>query len=121
MSPRVRTASASTGLKASVLRSAAPVFAALGDETRLRLIAVLCAGSAMSIAQLTAGTAITRQSVTQHLQVLANAGLVRDVKVGRERLWAFEPAHVDEARRALDAISQQWDQALSRLKAMVEE
>ena len=121
MSPRVRTASASAGLKASTLRSAAPVFAALGDETRLRLIAVLCAGSAMSIAQLTAGTAITRQSVTQHLQVLANAGLVRDVKVGRERLWAFDPAHVDEARRALDAISQQWDQALSRLKAMVEE
>jgi DNA-binding transcriptional ArsR family regulator len=59
--------------------------------------------------------------VTQHLQVLANAGLVRDVKVGRERLWAFEPAHLDAARRALDAISQQWDQALSRLKTMVEE
>jgi DNA-binding transcriptional ArsR family regulator len=108
-------------LKASALRHSAAIFAALGDETRLRLIAVLCAGSAMSIAQLTAGTAITRQSVTQHLQVLANAGLVRDVKVGRERLWEFEPAHVDEARRALDAISQQWDQALSRLKAMVEE
>jgi DNA-binding transcriptional ArsR family regulator len=80
----------------------------------------LCAGSAMSIAQLTAGTEITRQSVTQHLQVLANAGLVRGVKVGRERLWAFEPAHLDEARRALDAISQQWDHALSRLKALVE-
>jgi hypothetical protein len=53
--------------------------------------------------------------------VLANAGLVRDVKVGRERLWAFEPAHLEEARRALDAISGQWDQALARLKAMVEE
>jgi DNA-binding transcriptional ArsR family regulator len=97
------------------------VFAALGDETRLRLIAVLCAGSAMSIAQLTAGTEITRQSITQHLQVLAGAGLVRDVKVGRERLWAFEPAHLDAARRALESISQQWDQALLRLKAVVEE
>lgn len=108
-------------LKVSMLRRSAPIFAALGDETRLRLIAVLCAGSAMSIAQLTAGTDITRQSVTQHLQVLANAGLVRDVKVGRERLWEFEPTQLDEARRALDVISQQWDQALSRLKAMVEE
>jgi len=98
----------------------APIFAALGDETRLRLIAVLCAGSAMSIAQLTAITDITRQSVTQHLQVLAKAGLVHDVKVGRERLWAFEPAQLDEARRSLDAIAQQWDHALMNLKHAVE-
>ncbi|MFM0344223.1 MULTISPECIES: ArsR/SmtB family transcription factor [unclassified Paraburkholderia] len=121
MSPRVKKAFGAADLKASVLRSSALIFAALGDETRLRLVAVLCAGSAMSIAQLTAGTDITRQSVTQHLQVLANAGLVRDVKVGRERLWEFEPTHLDEARRALDAISRQWDHALSRLKAAVEE
>ncbi|QQC64667.1 ArsR/SmtB family transcription factor [Paraburkholderia ginsengisoli] len=121
MSRKVKAASANAGLKVSALKNSAPIFAALGDETRLRLVAVLCAGSAMSIAQLTSGTEITRQSVTQHLQVLANAGLVHDVKVGRERLWAFTPAHLDEARRALDAISQQWDQALSRLKAMVEQ
>jgi DNA-binding transcriptional ArsR family regulator len=121
MSPRVKAASAGAGLKAPMLHSAAPIFAALGDETRLRIVAALCAGSAMSIAQLTAGTDITRQSVTQHLQVLANAGLVHDVKVGRERLWAFEPAHFDEARRALEAISRQWDDALLRLKAVVEE
>ncbi|MGA9915565.1 MAG: metalloregulator ArsR/SmtB family transcription factor [Paraburkholderia sp.] len=120
MSPRAKPATGHARVKAAMLQSSAQIFAALGDETRLRLIAVLCAGSAMSIAQLTAGTEITRQSVTQHLQVLANAGLVRDVKVGRERLWAFEPAHLDEARRALEAISQQWDQALLRLKAVVE-
>ncbi|MFM0205201.1 metalloregulator ArsR/SmtB family transcription factor [Paraburkholderia fungorum] len=107
-------------VKEAMLRNSASIFAALGDETRLRLIAVLCAGSAMSIAQLTAGTEMTRQSVTQHLQVLANAGLVRDVKLGRERLWAFEPAHLEEARRALETISRQWDQALLRLKAAVE-
>ncbi|MFL9906641.1 ArsR/SmtB family transcription factor [Paraburkholderia sp. RL17-337-BIB-A] len=126
MSPRAkraaaRPASGNARVKEAVLRSSASIFAALGDETRLRLIAVLCAGSAMSIAQLTAGTEMTRQSVTQHLEVLANAGLVRDVKVGRERLWAFEPAHLNEARRALETISQQWDQALLRLKAAVEE
>ncbi|MGF6920966.1 ArsR/SmtB family transcription factor [Paraburkholderia sp. 40] len=121
MSARAKAAPARAGLKAATLRSSAAVFAALGDETRLRLVAALCAGSAMSIAQLTAGTDITRQSVTQHLQVLADAGLVRDVKVGRERLWAFEPADLDAARRALDAISRQWDQALLKLKTMVEE
>ncbi|NUX51922.1 ArsR/SmtB family transcription factor [Paraburkholderia youngii] len=121
MSARVKAGSAKAVLKAATLRSSAAVFAALGDETRLRLVAALCAGSAMSIAQLTAGTDITRQSVTQHLQVLADAGLVHDVKVGRERLWAFEPAHLDAARRALDAISRQWDQALLKLKTVVEE
>jgi DNA-binding transcriptional ArsR family regulator len=106
--------------KGQKLRNAAPIFAALGDETRLRLVAVLCAGSAVSIAQLTAGTDITRQAVTKHLLVLADAGLVRDVKLGRERLWEFEPQRLDEARRSLDAISQQWDQALARLKKAVE-
>lgn len=105
--------------KASLGRFA-PIFAALGDETRLRIIAVLCAGGALSIAQLTSGTDITRQAVTKHLHVLADAGLVHDVKVGRERLWEFEPSHLDEARRSLEAIARQWDHALGRLKATLE-
>ena len=116
MAPRARAAP----LKPPAIRSAAPIFAALGDETRLRLVAVLCAGSALSIAQLTSGTEITRQAVTKHLHVLAEAGLVRHVKVGRERRWEFEPAQVDEARRSLDRIARQWDSALGRLKLAVE-
>lgn len=104
----------------STLPKTAPIFAALGDETRLRLIAVLCAGGALSIAQLTAGTAITRQGITKHLQVLADAGLVHDVKVGRERLWQFKPGRLDEARRSLETIAQQWDHALNQLKLTVE-
>ncbi|AXI04044.1 ArsR family transcriptional regulator [Aquirhabdus parva] len=108
------------GSKSAALPTFAPLFAALGDETRLRLIAVLCAGGAMSITQLTTGTEITRQAVTKHLTVLADAGLVRDVKVGRERLWEFEPSQLDEARRTLEIISQQWDEALERLKKLVE-
>lgn len=99
----------------------APVFAALGDATRLRLIAALCIGGALSTAQLTAGTAITRQAVTKHLRVLAQAGLVHDVKHGRERRWQFEPSRLDEARRSLDAIAAQWDQALMKLKRFVEQ
>lgn len=104
----------------AVLQKSAPVFAALGDPTRLRLITVLCASGTLSIAQLTAGTAITRQAVTKHLTVLADAGLVRDVRQGRERLWEFEPARLDEARRSLEVIARQWDRALQRLKAFVE-
>jgi DNA-binding transcriptional ArsR family regulator len=99
----------------------APVFAALGDETRLRLVIVLCAGGALSISQLTSETEITRQAVTKHLQVLADAGLVRSVKAGRERLWEFEPDKLEAARRSLDAIAQQWDRALARLKLAVED
>ncbi|ODV44029.1 ArsR family transcriptional regulator [Cupriavidus sp. UYMMa02A] len=102
------------------LRARASVFAALGDETRLKLVVALCAGGAMSIAQLTAGSDMTRQAVTKHLLVLAEAGLVHDIKVGRERLWQFEPAQVELARRSLETIAQQWDHALLGLKAAVE-
>jgi DNA-binding transcriptional ArsR family regulator len=115
MSPRRKAAQTSKSL-----HNCAPIFAALGDEMRLRLIAALCVGGAMSIAQLTAGTDITRQAITKHLDVLAAAGLVRDSKVGRERLWEFEPAQLDEARRSLEVIAQQWDQALAKLKRAVE-
>lgn len=99
----------------------ASVFFALGDKTRLQLVAVLCAGGAFSIAQLTANTDLTRQAVTRHLQVLADAGLVADIKLGRERLWQFDPAQVEEARRSLEVIGRQWESSLGRLKLLVEE
>src|SRR5215217_7183589 len=98
----------------------AAVFFALGDATRLRLIAVLCAGGAYSIAQLTATTELTRQAVTKHLQVLADAGLVKDLRMGRERLWQFEPAQLEEARKSLEVIGSQWQTALAKLKGFVE-
>lgn len=81
----------------------------------------LCAGGAFSIAQLTAGTDISRQGVTKHLHVLADAGLVGGLKQGRERLWQLEPAAIDEARRTLELIGQQWERRLGRLKAFVED
>jgi DNA-binding transcriptional ArsR family regulator len=110
------------GLPAIVRSSEAlaSVFAALGDPTRLKLIAVLCAGGAFSIAQLTANTDISRQGVTKHLQVLADAGVVRDVKLGRERLWQLDPVQIEEAKRTLEIIGQQWEVALGKLKTFVE-
>lgn len=98
----------------------ASVFFALGDRTRLQLVAVLCAGGAFSIAQLTANTDLTRQAVTRHLQVLADAGLVKDLKIGRERLWQFDPAQMEEARKSLEVVGRQWEQALESLKASLE-
>lgn len=108
-------------IKIAALRNSAPVFAALGDETRLRLVAALCDGQPKSIAQLAAGTPISRQAVTKHLQVLSKAGLVRGVKSGRERRWEFEAARLEKARHSLGLIAEQWDQALNRLKRLVEE
>ena len=99
----------------------AQVFFALGDATRLRLVALMCAGGAFSITQLTASTDISRQAVTKHLQVLASAGLVHDLRSGRERLWQFDARQVEEARRSLELIGRQWDQALASLKHFVED
>jgi DNA-binding transcriptional ArsR family regulator len=98
----------------------ADVFFALGDATRLRLVAVLCAGGAFSIAQLTANTDISRQAVTKHLQVLAGAGLVKDLRIGRERLWQLDPVQIEEARQTLETIGSQWEQSLASLKEFVE-
>ena len=103
------------------LRRSAPVFAALGDETRLSLLTKLTGGSRCSIANLTEGSSLTRQAITKHLRVLQTAGLVRGVRRGREIHFELEPEPLEEARRALDRISQQWDAALARLKAFVEE
>jgi len=74
----------------------------------------------MSITQLTAGTDLTRQAVTKHLAVLAEAGLARDMKVGRERLWEFEPGQLEQARRSLEVIAAEWDHALEKLRLAVE-
>src|SRR5438552_2131887 len=99
---------------------AAPLFAALGDETRLALVARLCAAGPLSITSLAEGTDITRQAITKHLTVLADAGLVRDLRRGRERIWELEPERITAARRFLDVISQQWDDRLDRLRKLVE-
>jgi DNA-binding transcriptional ArsR family regulator len=105
---------------ATALKNAVPVFAALGDETRSRLVARLSAGGPMSTVRLAAGEAVTRQAITKHLCVLADAGLVRDQRRGRERLWELERKQLDEARVCLEVVSRQWDEALARLQAFVE-
>lgn len=102
-------------------RSHAPVFAALGDATRLSLVGKLCGGSGpLSISQLTANTKLTRQAVTKHLRVLEHAGIVRCRRKGRESLFAFNPTPIDGLRGYLALVSAQWDQALERLRRFVE-
>jgi DNA-binding transcriptional ArsR family regulator len=99
----------------------APVFAALGDETRLSLLAKLYGGDRFSISQLTEGSKLTRQAITKHLRVLESVGVVHGVRTGRESLFEFDPKPMRELKEYLDLVSEQWDQALSRLKLFVED
>jgi DNA-binding transcriptional ArsR family regulator len=114
MSPARRSRTAIPG-------EAAPIFAALGDETRLQIVIRLSAGGPMSIARLTEDASVTRQAVTKHLQVLADAGLARSSRSGRESVWQLNVKPLESARRCLDGLSAQWDAALGRLKKFVEE
>ncbi|MDQ0474070.1 ArsR/SmtB family transcription factor [Labrys wisconsinensis] len=98
----------------------APIFAALGDRTRLSLLRKLSDGQARSIAKLSVDTELTRQAVTKHLHVLEHAGLVSSIRVGRESRFAYRPEPIAEARSYLDLVSAQWDDALGRLRAFVE-
>lgn len=102
-------------------RNYAPIFAALGDETRLSIVAKLSTGEPHSIARLTEGTHLTRQAVTKHLRVLEGAHLVHSVRAGRENLYELDPGPIREVREYADVVSQHWDRALARLKALVEE
>lgn len=99
---------------------AAPVFAALGDETRLRLAARLSHDGPLSIARLSSGFPMSRQAISKHLRVMEAAGVVRSTHRGRESLWQIERKRLDEAQRQLQAISTEWDRRLYRLKRLVE-
>lgn len=105
---------------ANALAEAAPVFAALGDETRLRLVSRLSRGEPISISGLTEGERVTRQAITKHLRVLETAGLVQGQRRGREQLWSLEAKRLEDARAWLDEVSASWDRKLERLRALVE-
>jgi DNA-binding transcriptional ArsR family regulator len=102
-------------------RHSAPIFAALGDATRLRLVFRLCDDGPMSITRLAAGSKITRQAITKHLRVMEDAGLVHTSRQGRESVWQLKQRGLEDARHYLDLISSQWDDALGRLRNFVED
>lgn len=106
---------------AARLQAHAPVFAALGDETRLALVSKLAHGRPRSISQLTQGSKLTRQAITKHLRVLERVGMLHHARTGRESLYELNPQPIESLRAYLDLVSEQWDQALSRLRSFVEE
>jgi DNA-binding transcriptional ArsR family regulator len=118
MSPSSRNSRAVQ--RGAAQRSHAVVFAALGDTTRLAIVARLADGEPCSIVELTDGSQLTRQAVTKHLRVLEDVGLVRGVRAGRENLFELDPKPLAAAKSYLESVSQQWDETLARLKAFVE-
>ena len=106
---------------ARAARESASVFAALGDTTRLELVSRLGDGRQRSIVQLADGLDLTRQGVTKHLHVLKDAGIVTRRRVGRETRYTIRPAAVARARDYLERASAQWDDAIARLRAAVED
>ena len=113
--------SRSRGSAALRATDAVPVFAALGDATRLGLVGRLSVEGPLSITRLSEGTGVTRQAVTRHLHTLGDAGLVRDSRRGRERVWALEPRRLEQATRYLEQVAARWDAAAERLQAFVED
>jgi DNA-binding transcriptional ArsR family regulator len=111
---------ASGALAARELQLQASIFAALGDRTRLSIVATLSAGTPQSVTQLTEGSKITRQAISKHLRVLEGAGMVRSVRAGRETLFKLEAQPLESARDYLQRVSAQWDETLARLKSFVE-
>jgi DNA-binding transcriptional ArsR family regulator len=103
------------------LARSAPLFAALGDETRLRLVSRLCESGPLSITSLTTGFTVTRQAITKHLRVMEATGLVRSTRHGRESVWELDRERLEKARGYLDKISKEWDDTLGRLRAFVED
>jgi DNA-binding transcriptional ArsR family regulator len=113
--------SRSRGAAAAKLTEAVPLFAALGDATRLGLLGRLSVAGPLSITRLSQGTGVTRQAITRHLHTLGEAGLVRSARRGRERVWELDVKRLERAQRYLDQVAAQWDAAAHRLKAFVED
>lgn len=110
-----------SGSRGTAARQAAPMFAALGDTTRLGLVRRLSTEGPLSITRLSEGSGMTRQAITRHLHALGRVGLVRDTKDGREHVFSLDLKRLAIARQYLDHVSAQWDAAAARLKAFVEE
>ena len=115
------TAEPRASVHAARARAAAPLFAALGDETRLQMLMRLAASGPESIAQMSAKSRVSRQAITKHLQVLEQAGFVVGERLGREHIWRIQPRRFEEVHTHLERISKQWDEALERLRAFVDE
>ncbi|MHA7133790.1 ArsR/SmtB family transcription factor [Oerskovia turbata] len=96
-----------------------PVFAALADDTRWRVLQELGRAD-LSASALATVLPVTRQAIAKHLAVLAEAGLVEPVRVGREVRYRAIGSRLAETARALETIGAAWDRRLATIKQIAE-
>jgi DNA-binding transcriptional ArsR family regulator len=96
--------------------SAEPAFAALA-EPRRRQILLLVRDEPLSVKDIAAHFEVTQQAVSQHLQVLKDAGLVDVRPAGQRRLYAVRPEGLEAIS---DYLAELWPQSLAKLKVVVE-
>jgi DNA-binding transcriptional ArsR family regulator len=99
----------------------APLFDALGDPNRLRIIVRLCESGPSSTSQLTQVIPVTRQAASKHLLLLESAGLVTSSRHGRERIWTVQTERLVRASDYLTRLSRRWDASIERLRSFVED
>ncbi|WP_277051361.1 ArsR/SmtB family transcription factor [Ruania albidiflava] len=94
--------------------------AALGDETRWQILAVL-GSRAVSASELARELPVSRQAIAKHLELLAQVGLAERERAGREVRYRALGARLTELADHLETIGRSWEARLSRLKNMAEQ
>jgi DNA-binding transcriptional ArsR family regulator len=97
------------------------VLTALADPTRRQVLDMLAAHGQATATTLAGGLPISRQAVVKHLAVLADAGLVEGVRVGREVRYTVRPEALDTTARWMTALVTAWDRRLNKIKRFAEE
>jgi len=101
-------------LSRTEILGAVPLLAALGDETRLRLLVQLASEGPGSSAHLTSKAPVSRQAITKHLNVLATAGLLTSERDGRQRVWSIDTKRITHVRKLLKQLSLGWEETSTR-------
>jgi len=99
----------------------AKLFHALGDPTRLEMVKRLSSGTAHTLTTVSEGLDISRQGARKHLQVLADANLIRLEPKGRDTLVHLESKELDQAKLFIAELEYKWDKRLANLRTFVEE
>ncbi|HKX72599.1 MAG TPA: helix-turn-helix domain-containing protein [Candidatus Saccharimonadales bacterium] len=98
----------------------AQLFNALGDPTRLEIIQRLSTGPSFTITAISEGIAMSRQGIRKHLQILAEARLIKFLPRGRDTHIELDARTLEQAKAFITQLERQWDKRLESLRDFVE-
>ena len=96
------------------------VFAALGDPGRRSLVEAVAARGSATATELAADLPVTRQAVAKQLTALADAGLLRATRTGRETRYELTPGPLEDAVAWMVEVGARWDDRLDKLARSLE-